>query len=248
MKAFKHQNFTVLDSTVLNSTVLDSTVLDAFALTLNPPSSKRVNHQPASATLLLVKSKKDRRKSQLAQRIALSPAQYKRSSAAITNHLLSLPEIINATNIHCFWPITQKREPNIEPFISQISDSPQNIVLPVMLTFDAYNDKTQRLAHRMYAGETNLHTNRWGIKEPVTTTDFPLDQLDVVIVPALSVDLRGFRLGYGKGYYDEFLAQCDCPFICPLYSFGVVDSLPTMPHDIPVDIIVTEKEVIRIKP
>ncbi len=100
--------------------------------------------------------------------------------------------------------------------------------------------------HRIYDGETYLIPNRWGIMEPVNKQSFPLDQLDAVIVPALGVDTNGTRLGYGKGYYDEFLAQCDCPFICPTYSECLLDNLPALPHDIPVDIIVTEKEVIRL--
>lgn len=88
-------------------------------------------------------------------------------------------------------------------------------------------------------------TNRWGVQEPAEKEPFPVSQLDLVIVPALGVTRNGFRLGYGKGFYDEFLAQCNCPFVCPIFSNGLLDTMPTMPHDIPVDIIVTEHEVIR---
>lgn len=100
--------------------------------------------------------------------------------------------------------------------------------------------------HRLYDGETNLIANRWGILEPAKKQSIPPADLQAVILPSLGVDIQGNRLGYGKGFYDEFLSQCDCPFICPTYSECLFDEIPAMPHDIPVDIIVTENEVLRL--
>ena len=102
------------------------------------------------------------------------------------------------------------------------------------------------MVHWIFEGETKMVANRWGILEPVSQKAFPIDQLDAVIVPALGVDRRGNRLGYGRGFYDAFLALCDCPFICPLISKCLLDEIPAMPHDVPVDIIVTEHEVVRL--
>ena len=73
------------------------------------------------------------------------------------------------------------------------------------------------MEHRLFTGETNLRANRWDVYEPGTVQTVPISDLNAVIVPALAVDKEGFRLGYGKGYYDEFLSQVHCPTICPVF-------------------------------
>ncbi len=166
--------------------------------------------------------------------------------------LVMLPEIRNATNIHCYWPIKARRELDTSFLIKQLHAEKKQVVLPVVKVFptDAPSParSPDRMIHCLYEGETKMVTNRWGIEEPASEDPFPLESLDAVIVPALGVDVQGNRLGYGKGFYDEFLAQCDCPFICPVYSRCLLDNIPAMSHDIPVDIIVTEHEVHRIHP
>lgn len=155
-----------------------------------------------------------------------------------------LPELKDAGTVHCFWPILEKRELDTINLIKFLKQEGKQVVLPVVISFE---DPPQ-MAHRSYDTETNLKTNRWGIKEPVYGASVDPAQLDAVIVPALGVDLHGHRLGYGKGFYDAFLAKCNCPFICPLPSYGLLEAVPALPHDIPVDIIVTEKEVMRLPP
>ncbi len=163
-------------------------------------------------------------------------------NTAIMDQLARLPELLQAGTIHCFWPIKGKRELDTTSLINMLQTQGKTIVLPVVLSFE----DPPRMEHRCYDTETNLKTNRWGIKEPVHGALVDPVQLDAVIVPALGVDFRGYRLGYGKGFYDAFLARCNCPFICPLPSDGLLDAMPALPHDIPVDIIVTEKEVMRL--
>ena len=172
----------------------------------------------------------------------MSPAEFALVNTAIMDRLVSLPELLQADTIHCFWPIQDKRELDTTPAIKFLQSQGKRIVLPVVLSFE----DPPRMAHRFYDRETNLKTNRWGIKEPVHGAPVAPSQLDAVIVPALGVDREGYRLGFGKGFYDAFLVECNCPFICPLPSNGLLDAMPALPHDIPVDIIVTEKEVIRL--
>ncbi|QDT66555.1 5-formyltetrahydrofolate cyclo-ligase [Calycomorphotria hydatis] len=73
------------------------------------------------------------------------------------------------------------------------------------------------------------------------------EALDVVIVPGIAFDTTGGRLGHGKGYYDKLLANvsADCLLIAPAYECQIVDRVPTEPHDVAVDLVVTEKRVIR---
>lgn len=69
---------------------------------------------------------------------------------------------------------------------------------------------------------------------------------DLVIVPVLGFDRRGFRLGYGGGYYDKFLAKNECKQVVGLaYSFSEIKKVPDEPHDQKLQIIITEKETIQ---
>jgi len=72
------------------------------------------------------------------------------------------------------------------------------------------------------------------------------DELDLVLAPILAFDHDGGRLGLGGGYYDSLLAECTCPVAGLAYSFQEVDRVPTETHDQYLDIIITEKEVIRV--
>ena len=88
-----------------------------------------------------------------------------------------------------------------------------------------------------------------GIPAPAATTPLILPaEVDLVIVPCVTCDRKGYRIGYGGGYYDYYLAdvpaQTTKVILCR--ESLLADSLPTEPHDIKADFIVTSKEVIEI--
>jgi 5-formyltetrahydrofolate cyclo-ligase len=86
-------------------------------------------------------------------------------------------------------------------------------------------------------------TERFGTARP----DGPVGIPDVLFVPLLAFDRRGHRLGYGGGYYDRTLAALPGRTALGFgFSALEVDSVPTGPHDHPLNAIVTEKEIIRI--
>ena len=74
----------------------------------------------------------------------------------------------------------------------------------------------------------------------------PRQKMDLIIVPGLAFDRKGSRLGYGFGYYDNFLKKKSkyAKSIGLAFHFQIVESVPINNHDLPVDIIITEKEVI----
>jgi 5-formyltetrahydrofolate cyclo-ligase len=94
----------------------------------------------------------------------------------------------------------------------------------------------------------DLQVGMYGISEPKTyCKEYKPQENDIVIVPCLSVDEKGYRIGYGKGYYDRFLKDFNGVSICPCYEEMLSDTLPTDEYDIKVNIIVTQnstKEVI----
>lgn len=193
----------------------------------------------------LQSQKKALRQQLLIERRSMSATVYAQSSHTISNTLLALPEIQNSHCVHVFWPILKNKEIDTRELINELVKQGKQCVLPRIITYTNSQKGVHRMEHSPYKGETNLRANRWDVYEPVSTETVPIASFDIVIVPALAVDLHGIRLGYGKGYYDELLADVACPTICPVFNSFLKDKLPSESHDIPVDIMVTEQSVIR---
>lgn len=109
--------------------------------------------------------------------------------------------------------------------------------------------ETKQLQFYLLTNFSQLEDSFYGLKEPDPAQTKPIDGLaiDFLIVPGLLFDRRGYRVGYGGGYYDRFLAKYH-PFTCALaYSIQLTDDqLPNEPFDIPVKSIITNKEVILV--
>lgn len=108
----------------------------------------------------------------------------------------------------------------------------------------------RRLAVHPYApGETPLRSGPFGIREPdpERVAEAEPDALDLVLVPGLVFSERGGRIGYGGGYYDRFLPRTrpDCLRVVVTPSALVVPALPADPWDAPLDLLVTERGVVR---
>ena len=103
----------------------------------------------------------------------------------------------------------------------------------------------------IFPSEAQLLAHRYGFLEPAGTgTAFNANSLEAVVVPGLAFDRAGHRLGYGKGFYDRFLAQLNPKVI----KVGLVPSqlifeqLPIDPWDQPVDLLVSEQGVHHLTP
>lgn len=93
--------------------------------------------------------------------------------------------------------------------------------------------------------ESMLAKGAFSIMEPSGSNTVDINEIDTIIVPAVAFDRKGNRLGRGKGFYDRLLHRTNCPKIGMVYQLQLCDSIPAEPHDIQVDIIVTDKEIIR---
>lgn len=80
------------------------------------------------------------------------------------------------------------------------------------------------------------------IKKPKEPIPFP--EIDLIIIPGLAFDLKGNRLGYGKGYYDLLLLNFKGPKIALVYELQLFEKIPSEKYDIPVDFIITEEKII----
>lgn len=83
-----------------------------------------------------------------------------------------------------------------------------------------------------------LVKGRFGIMEPLPYG--PVDRIDLLVVPGIAFDKKGYRLGYGKGYYDKFLAKKKTATMGLGYSFQLLESLPRGTHDKKLDAIAIE--------
>ena len=92
----------------------------------------------------------------------------------------------------------------------------------------------------------DLSEGMYGIMEPDERYTADVYNINsICIVPGLAFDLKGYRLGYGKGYYDRFLKDFNGVSVSPCYDSMLEDEIPTDKYDIQINIIVTDKEVIQ---
>lgn len=95
--------------------------------------------------------------------------------------------------------------------------------------------------------ETKLEIGSFYIEEPTGNDLHPIEEIELIIVPGVAFDSRGGRLGRGKGFYDRLLKSSKATKIGIGYEFQLVDQLPSEPHDIPMDFVITEHTTLRIK-
>lgn len=89
----------------------------------------------------------------------------------------------------------------------------------------------------------DLEKGEYGIMEPKQNCPIE-DRFDVILVPAVAMTRTGQRLGYGKGFYDRFLANTDATTIALAYSKSILKNIPSSDEDIKIQWVVTEDDVI----
>ncbi len=91
-----------------------------------------------------------------------------------------------------------------------------------------------------YIDRTGFRKGRFQIWEPMGP---PADSIDLVFVPGAVFDPKGHRIGYGKGYYDRFLRNTAACKVGLCYACQMVPSIPAEPHDVRLDMILTEDKI-----
>src|SRR5690606_38494377 len=138
-------------------------------------------------------------------RNALSPEEIEEKSVVIANQSLQLP-IWNYSHFHLFLSIKKLNEVNTEPLLHILSGKDKNIIIS-----KTYFD-TLSIEPILLTDNTVIKKNNWDIPEPENGIPFPAEKIEVIFIPLLAYDSLGNRVGYGKGFYDRFLAKCnpDC--------------------------------------
>lgn len=94
---------------------------------------------------------------------------------------------------------------------------------------------------------STLRLGAFHIEEPSGDEVTHIENIEMVVVPAIAYDRRGNRVGRGKGFYDRLLADTKATKIGVAYDFQLVDDIEAEPHDVKMDVIITESRVITIK-
>lgn len=94
--------------------------------------------------------------------------------------------------------------------------------------------------------ETRLELGSFQIEEPTGNDITDVDDIELMVIPAVAFDRRGNRLGRGKGFYDRLLSSTKATKIGVGYEFQLFDEIPCEPHDIPMDMVITQKNIIRM--
>ena len=171
------------------------------------------------------------------ERAALSNEARELLDIAICANLSELPVIKKADTILVYYPV--KNEPNIRPLIRTLFSSCKRVAFPVSNSDDC------TLTFKYVESLDDMVLGTYNIPEPSKNAKVVVDFSNCVcIVPALVFDRHGYRIGYGKGYYDRFLKHFQGKSIGIAYSQFVVDNLPYEPTDVAVDIIITERGII----
>ncbi len=94
--------------------------------------------------------------------------------------------------------------------------------------------------------ESRLELGSFHIEEPTGDNVADVADIELMIIPAVAFDRKGNRLGRGKGFYDRLLANSKATKIGVGYEFQLFDTIPSEPHDVAMDMIITQKTVIKM--
>lgn len=183
-------------------------------------------------------NKKDLRIKYRALRLELSVEEIENKSLEIANQLLKL-EIWDKTYFHLYLSIEEQKEINTEFILHVLQGKDKEIVV------SKSNFSTLEMVHYLVTDSTKFKKNNYNIPEPISGLEVPISYLEVVFVPLLAFDGDGNRVGYGKGFYDKFLSECNPGTIKIGLSFfeneNCIDN--TFETDIALDYCITPTKI-----
>ncbi|HET8859993.1 5-formyltetrahydrofolate cyclo-ligase [Marivirga sp.] len=163
------------------------------------------------------------RKVYLEKRKFISQAEYERRNQLLYQRLVELQEANQFKSIHIFIPIRKNKEADTFPFAQYLWSKKPNIEVVTAVS----DLKSPVLHHVKITKETTFLENKWGIPEPLNGSPYAIEDIECVLVPMVVGSKSGHRIGYGKGYYDRFLRDCQTGTRFAGISLG-----PLLEHDL----------------
>ena len=144
--------------------------------------------------------KKELRKKYKALRQTLSEKEIEDKSLAIANQLIQM-KIWDKLYYHLFLTIAEQKEIDTEFILQVLAGKDKEIVI------SKCEFSTLGMIHYLLTDNTKIKKNSYNVPEPIDGIEVPDAKIDVVFVPLLAYDKAGNRVGYGKGFYDNFLSK-----------------------------------------
>ena len=182
--------------------------------------------------------KKELRSKYKSLRASLSENEIEEKSLAIANKLLALP-IWEKTYFHVFLPIIEQKEVDTEVILHLLAGKDKEIIV------SKSDFESKKMTHFLLTDATKIKINDYNIPEPIDGIEIPTSKIEVVFVPLLAFDKKGNRVGYGKGFYDRFLSECNPETIKIGLSFFDSEELieDVFENDVKLDYCVTPNTV-----
>lgn len=174
----------------------------------------------------------------LNQRKALPLDEVKAASEKITHRLLESTLVKHSNTILLYMDF--RNEVMTQPLITELWKLGKRVVIPRV------NEDTNELDLYAIEAFSDMVLSSFGILEPDASIppNTSAQDIDLVLAPGVCFDRRGYRMGYGGGFYDKLLPKLrqDCQIHALAFDMQLVDEVPTEPHDVRLNGIVTEKE------
>ncbi len=187
------------------------------------------------------KRKKELRTIFLQKRSELSPSKIEEKSLQIAENLKQVPEFLGAKSVISF--LSFQSEVRTEPIIRALMQKGVKVAVPICVP-----KERELLLSELQDFDQDLEEGFYCIPEPKAHKRRIIDpqEVEVALVPGVVFTPAGWRLGYGGGYYDKFLAKNPHVFkIALAFELQLHHEVPVESHDISVDCVVTEERVIR---
>lgn len=182
------------------------------------------------------------REKYLAKRSSLTAGQVKSASAKIAAKFLVLVDRVAAERIMLYYSF--RNEVITHDIIDKLLAKNKEVFLPYTVV-----GKKEIQINRINDIKDDLIEGVYGVMEPRKKENQSIKDLDIVVVPGMVFTKKGYRLGYGGGYYDRFLSRlskktCTIGFV---FDSLLLNELPLEEHDLPVEMIITEKNIIDFR-
>jgi 5-formyltetrahydrofolate cyclo-ligase len=188
--------------------------------------------------------KKELRTQLLSQRNALPPAYIQESSAEIQRLVMGMPVFQRANTIMLY--VSMGSEVCTDGMIQEFLKLGKRVAIPFLHQQYGVMEASEIRDpnHELILGKFNTRVPKPEYFRPV-----PPEVIDVIVIPAVAYDQQGGRLGYGGGYYDRYLQQVGpaTTLIGINFACQVVETLPTLPHDMAVHYVISERGIVHPK-
>jgi 5-formyltetrahydrofolate cyclo-ligase len=185
--------------------------------------------------------KEDIRRLIRAKRRELDPVWIEQKSLVVERQVTELPEFKKAKVICCY--LAMEHEVKTDRLLDRCWKEGKTVCVP------AYSRKDGKYRLSKTGKDIPVIEGRWKIWEPARLEWVAVEKVDLIIIPGLAFDIMGGRLGHGGGHYDRILgtpkSKLPCCKVGMAFDFQVLEIVPMSKSDVRLDVIVTEKKVVR---